>query len=73
MPFFDLPQSQLESYRSNAKAPDDFDGFWSTTLSEARSVALDPVFERVDVLNEPRHSIARRYRPHVMSGQDVVE
>ncbi len=49
MPFFDLPQSQLEAYRSNAKAPDDFDNFWSDTLSEARAVALDPVFERVDV------------------------
>ena len=49
MPFFDLPQSQLEAYRSSAKAPADFDAFWSNTLGEARSFALDPVFERVDV------------------------
>jgi cephalosporin-C deacetylase len=49
MPFFDLPQSQLEAYRSSAKAPDDFDTFWADTLSETRSFALDPVFDRVDV------------------------
>lgn len=49
MPFFDLPQSQLKAYRSSVKAPADFDRFWETTLGEARSVALDPVFERIDV------------------------
>jgi cephalosporin-C deacetylase len=49
MPFFDLPQSQLETYRSSAKAPADFDKFWTATLTEARSVPLDPVFERIDV------------------------
>jgi cephalosporin-C deacetylase len=48
MPFFDLPQSQLESYRSSARAPDDFDAFWAETLGEARSFPLNPVFERVD-------------------------
>lgn len=48
MPFFDLPQSQLETYRSSAKAPADFDTFWTATLSEARSFTLDPIFERTD-------------------------
>ena len=48
MPFFDLPPSQLEVYRSSAKAPADFDKFWNETLNEARSFGLDPVFERVD-------------------------
>ena len=49
MPFFDLSQPQLETYRSSAQAPADFDSFWFDTLSEARAVALDPVFERIDV------------------------
>jgi cephalosporin-C deacetylase len=49
MPFFDLPQAQLETYRSSAKAPPDFDKFWAATLGEARSFALDPVFERIDM------------------------
>jgi cephalosporin-C deacetylase len=49
MPFFDLSQSELDSYRSSAKAPADFDKFWNATLTEARSFALDPVFERVDL------------------------
>jgi len=49
MPFFDLSQSELDSYRSSAKAPADFDKFWNATLSEARSFALDPKFERVDL------------------------
>jgi cephalosporin-C deacetylase len=48
MPFFDLPQSQLNTYRSSATAPDDFDSFWAETLGEAREFALDPVFERID-------------------------
>ena len=48
MPFFDLPQAQLDSYRSSAVAPADFDDFWTATLAETRAVALDPVFERVD-------------------------
>ena len=49
MPFFDLSQSELETYRSKAKAPPDFDKFWDATLTEARSHKLDPVFERIDV------------------------
>jgi cephalosporin-C deacetylase len=49
MPFFDLPQAQLEAYRSSAVKPADFDSFWSDTLSEAQSHPLDPVFEKVDL------------------------
>jgi len=49
MPFFDLSQSELDTYRSSAKAPADFDKFWNATLSEARSFSLDPKFDRVDL------------------------
>ncbi|WP_423067475.1 acetylxylan esterase [Devosia sp. CN2-171] len=49
MPFFDLPQSQLETYRSSAVAPADFDSFWAETLSTSRAKPLDAVFEPVDV------------------------
>ena len=49
MPFFDLPQSQLETYRSSAVAPADFDSFWAETLSASRSKPLDAVFEPVDL------------------------
>ena len=48
MPFFDLPQSQLDTYRSSAFAPADFDSFWATTLGESRSKPLDAVFEPFD-------------------------
>ncbi len=48
MPFFDLPQSQLETYRSSAVAPADFDSFWAETLSASRAKPLDAVFEPVD-------------------------
>jgi cephalosporin-C deacetylase len=48
MPFFDLPQSQLDTYRSSAVAPADFDSFWAATLSESRSKPLDAVFEPFD-------------------------
>ncbi len=48
MPFFDLPQSQLDTYRSSSKAPADFDAFWAQTLGDARSHKLDAVFEPYD-------------------------
>jgi cephalosporin-C deacetylase len=48
MPFFDLQESELETYRSKATAPADFDAFWEETLGEARSVPLDAKFTRVD-------------------------
>jgi cephalosporin-C deacetylase len=49
MPFFDLPQSQLETYRSRAVAPADFDSFWAATLEQSRSQPLEVSVERVDV------------------------
>lgn len=49
MPFFDLPQLELHTYRSRAVAPDDFDSFWQATLEATRSHPLDPVFDRVDL------------------------
>lgn len=48
MPFFDLPQDKLDSYRSSAVAPADFDSFWAETLSQSRSKPLEAVFEPVD-------------------------
>jgi cephalosporin-C deacetylase len=48
MPFFDLPQSQLDSYRSSAVAPADFDSFWAETLEQSRAKPLEAVFEPVD-------------------------
>ncbi len=48
MPFFDLPQSQLDTYRSSAVAPADFDAFWAETLTQSRAKPLDAVFEPVD-------------------------
>src|SRR5688572_19082884 len=48
MPFFDLPQDKLDTYRSSAVAPADFDSFWAATLSESRSKPLDAVFEPFD-------------------------
>ena len=48
MPFFDLPQSQLETYRSSAHAPADFDSFWAETLSASRAKPLEAVFEPIE-------------------------
>jgi len=48
MPFFDLPQSQLETYRSSAVAPADFDSFWAETLEQSRAKPLDAKFEPVE-------------------------
>jgi cephalosporin-C deacetylase len=42
---FDLPLDQLEHYRSTVASPDDFDEFWTSTVSDARrhDVLLDVV------------------------------
>lgn len=48
MPFFDLPQDKLDSYRSSAVAPADFDSFWAETLNQSRAKPLEAVFESVD-------------------------
>ena len=48
MPFFDFPYEELVSYRPQRVEPPDFDRFWSDTLAEARSHALEARFEPVD-------------------------
>ncbi|GAB4156453.1 MAG: acetylxylan esterase [Roseiflexaceae bacterium] len=48
MAFFDLPLSQLEQYRPERTEPADFDAFWATTLSEARSHDLQAQFTPID-------------------------
>ncbi|MFJ4209698.1 acetylxylan esterase [Paenarthrobacter sp. NPDC089675] len=48
MPLFDLPLEQLRHYTSAAVAPDDLDAFWDRTLTEARALPLNAVFEPVD-------------------------
>ncbi|MFI9169897.1 acetylxylan esterase [Streptomyces lincolnensis] len=48
MPLFDLPLDELREYRSESTEPEDFDAFWSKTLTEARAYDLDARFELVD-------------------------
>ncbi|BDZ45730.1 hypothetical protein GCM10025866_16390 [Naasia aerilata] len=45
----DLPESALWEYRSTQTAPDDFDEFWSATLSESRAFDGPVTLEPVDV------------------------
>jgi cephalosporin-C deacetylase len=47
---FDLPLAELERYRPDRDEPDDFDEFWRTTLAEAATHDLDPVFTPHDAL-----------------------
>jgi cephalosporin-C deacetylase len=48
MALFDLSLPELRDYRSTSVEPEDFDGFWTTTLAQARSHALDARFQRVE-------------------------
>ncbi len=48
MAFFDMPLEELKVYRPSREEPADFDAFWMQTLTEARTFALEPVFEPVD-------------------------
>lgn len=48
MPLYDLTRDKLETYRSSVVAPADFDSFWKTTLDEARRLAVEPKFEKLD-------------------------
>jgi len=48
MPLTDLSGDALEAYRSTVTAPDDLDAFWTSTLSEARSLATEPQVRQVD-------------------------
>ena len=45
---FDLPVAELRAYAPDLAEPDDLDGFWSTTLAEARSHPLAASFVRVE-------------------------
>jgi cephalosporin-C deacetylase len=45
---FDLPLEQLKIYKPDRPEPDDFDEFWSQTLSETRQYPLDAGFELVN-------------------------
>lgn len=40
---FDLPLEELQRYRPDRAEPADFNGFWESTLAEARSVPMAPV------------------------------
>jgi cephalosporin-C deacetylase len=48
MAIFDLPLNELKTYLPTREEPADFDGFWQSTLEEARSFPLNETFERVD-------------------------
>lgn len=48
MALYDLPLTQLETYRPDVPEPEDFDEFWARTLAEARTVELDLRLEPVD-------------------------
>lgn len=48
MPHFDLTLSELEQYRPDLPAPEDFDDFWARTLHQARATATAPEFVLVD-------------------------
>lgn len=48
MAMFDLGLDELQSYRPAVAEPDDFDSFWTSTLSQARQYDLDPTFVSID-------------------------
>ncbi|MCZ2401778.1 acetylxylan esterase [Paenarthrobacter sp. Z7-10] len=48
MALFDLPLDELRGYRPEIAEPQGFDKFWESTLAEARTIALEPVFQPVD-------------------------
>lgn len=43
MPWFDLPEPDLRTYRTRTAEPADLDQWWRTKLEEARAVARPPV------------------------------
>jgi cephalosporin-C deacetylase len=47
---FDVPLAELRSYRPERAEPDDFDAFWSATLSAAAEHDLKPEFTPYDAL-----------------------
>ncbi|MBB5868967.1 cephalosporin-C deacetylase-like acetyl esterase [Allocatelliglobosispora scoriae] len=47
MPLTDLRLPELDAYRPTRRIPADFDEFWASTLAQARTFPLDPVFTPV--------------------------
>lgn len=45
---FDMDLDQLRAYRPAVAEPDDFQDFWTSTLSEARGYDLDPTFVKIE-------------------------
>ena len=48
MPMFDLPLSDLISYRPEVAEPTDFDDFWTATMTETAKFELAASWTRVD-------------------------
>jgi cephalosporin-C deacetylase len=46
MPWFDLPEDDLWSYRTLTSEPDDLDAFWADRLAEAAAAAVPPTLTR---------------------------
>jgi len=46
--FFDLPETELRTYRSQQNDPTDFDTFWESTLADSRAFDLDVTLTQVD-------------------------
>ncbi|GAB3920822.1 acetylxylan esterase [Microlunatus endophyticus] len=45
---FDMALDQLQAYRPTVAEPDDFDEFWTSTLTEAGQFDLDPTFVKIE-------------------------
>ena len=48
MAFFDLPHSELVTYRPDIAEPEDFEAFWRASLTEAAEHELDVEMTRID-------------------------
>ena len=48
MPLFDMPLEELRVYKPPRDEPEDFDAFWTDTLTEAREYDLNASFEPSD-------------------------
>lgn len=48
MALFDLPETELPTYKGSGKEPSDFDAFWTQTLTESRQFDWSPKCTLVD-------------------------
>jgi cephalosporin-C deacetylase len=46
--YFDFPFEQVNVYKPDRQEPDDFDVFWSETITQAREFPLAAQFEPTD-------------------------